>query len=162
MHDVKHGSFSPVTDDVVVLRPLCEAELATPVAGRDAEFDRWLGAESEMDPPFAGIVVGDLVVGWIDFDIERARLEHDEVNIGYFLLAPARGHGYATRSVELLLQVLVDTTAYRVATLLIASENQRSLAVARRAGFEAADDIGGGALYFKRRIGPAPASDESS
>jgi len=120
--------------------------------GREAEFFRWLGAEAGMDPPLACLVVDDQVVGWIDYDVARPWLEKGEVNIGYFLLAPYRRKGYATRALELLLAYLSDETDYRVATLLIETRNERSLAVAWRTGFKQADEIGVGAFYFKRTV----------
>jgi RimJ/RimL family protein N-acetyltransferase len=120
--------------------------------GRDGEFFRWLGAEAEMDPPLACLVVDDQVAGWIDYDVARPWLERGEVNIGYFVLAPYRRKGYATRALELLLDYLGDETDYLVATLLIDTRNDRSLALARRAGFTQVDDIGGGAYYFKRAV----------
>jgi RimJ/RimL family protein N-acetyltransferase len=74
------------------------------------------------------------------------------VNIGYFLLVPYRRKGYATRALELLVAYLSDETDHRIATLLIDTRNERSLAVARRAGFSQVDDIGGGSFYFKRIV----------
>jgi len=103
-----------------------------------------------MGVPTACIVVDREVVGWIDFDVERDWLKPGEVNLGYFLAAAARGYGYATRAVELFLSYLAAETDHRVATLLIDLRNERSLAVASRANFERAEDIGGGAAYFKR------------
>lgn len=152
MTDVAHQTFSPQSDGVVTLRPPEDSDLAILIAGRDAEFDRWLGAEAEMEVPFACIVVADHVVGWIDWDVERSWLGPDEVNVGYYLFPDVRRHGYATRAVELLLCVLANETTYGVATLLIAYGNERSLALARRAMFEQAEDIGGGAIYFKRDV----------
>jgi RimJ/RimL family protein N-acetyltransferase len=90
--------------------------------------------DAEGGRPIIGIA--DHVVGWIDWDVERSWLAPDEVNVGYYLFPDVRGHGYATRAVELLLCVLADETTYDVATLLIAYGNERSLAVARRAMFE--------------------------
>jgi RimJ/RimL family protein N-acetyltransferase len=120
--------------------------------GRDAEFFRWLGAEADMNPPLACVVVDDQVTGWIDFDVARPWLETGEVNIGYSVLAPYRRKGYATRALELLLAYLGDETDYLVATLLIDTRNERSLAVARRAGFKHVEDIVGGSSYFKRAV----------
>ena len=134
MSTVPAPGFFPVSDGVVSLRTPGPADLAVLVAGRDEEFDRWLGAEAEMSPPLACIVVADRVVGWIDYDIDRSWLQDGEVNVGYFLLAGERGKGFATRAVELLIRHLADETSYQVATLLIDARNFKSLAVARRAG----------------------------
>lgn len=105
-----------------------------------------------MAPPLASVVVDGAVAGWIDFDVERSWLEPGEVNVGYFLIASFRRKGYATRALELLLTYLGEETDYRVATLLIDTNNERSLAVARRARFEQVAGIGGGAHYFKRAV----------
>lgn len=145
-------SFAPLSDGTVTFRPPEAGEQALLVAARDSEFDRWLGAEAETGEPLACIVVDQQVVGWIDYDVERVWLEPGEVNLGYFLVPPARGHGYATRAVEPFLRYLAVETDHRMATLLIDLRNERSLAVASRANFKRADDIGGGAAYFKRAI----------
>ena len=105
-----------------------------------------------MEPPLAWVVVDDQVAGWVDYDVARPWLETGEVNIGYFLIASFRQKGYATRALELLLGYLSEETDYQVATLLIDTRNERSLAVARRARFEQVDDIDGGAFYFKRAV----------
>jgi RimJ/RimL family protein N-acetyltransferase len=146
------GDLRPLSDGTVTLRAPTVEDLSALHEGRDAEFFRWLGAETEVDPPLACLVVDDQVAGWIDYDVARPWLENGEVNVGYFLLAPYRGKGYATRALELLLTFLSDETDYLVATLLIDTRNERSLAVARRAGFSRVDDIGGGAFYFKRAV----------
>ena len=58
----------------------------------------------------------------------------DVAQIGYWLAADARGHGYATRAVILLTRWLFELGAARV-FLTIADGNDPSVAVARHAGF---------------------------
>jgi RimJ/RimL family protein N-acetyltransferase len=142
--------FEALSDGTVTIRPPEPGDQERLMAAQDSEFDRWLGAEAEMGAPLACIVVDREVVGWIDFDVHRDWLKPGEVNLGYFLAASARGYGYATRAVELFLHYLAAETDHRVATLLIDLRNERSLAVASRADFKRAKDIGGGAAYFKR------------
>jgi RimJ/RimL family protein N-acetyltransferase len=153
--DAKHpsGRFHPRSDGTVLLRAPTIEDLSVLEEGRDEEFFRWLAAEADMRPPLACLVVADEVTGWIDYDVARPWLADGEVNVGYFLLAPYRRKGYATRAVQLLLAYLAEETDYQVATLLIDTSNDRSLALARRAGFEQVDDIGGGSSYFKRAVG---------
>ena len=107
----------------------------------------------EPAPRFV-IVVDDRVVGWIDYDRDqREWLTHDEVNMGYGLHPDARGKGYATRAVHLVLQHLGDATDVRVATLLIDADNDTSLAVPARCGFEDHGVLGDhGARFFKRPV----------
>jgi RimJ/RimL family protein N-acetyltransferase len=58
----------------------------------------------------------------------------DVAQIGYWLAASARGHGYATRSVILLTRWLFEVGAARVFLTIVAG-NESSVEVARRAGF---------------------------
>lgn len=57
------------------------------------------------------------------------------MNVGYYLFPAARGKGYASRAVELLLLHLRRATRHTAATLAIEPENVRSLRLARRLGF---------------------------
>jgi len=137
----------------VTLRPPLADDAAVLIAARDDAFHRWLGAGSDDPRPTACIVVGEQVVGWVDYDHDP---DHDwladaEVNIGYFVSLEYRGNGYATLAVELLLQQLARDTQYTAATLLIDPENEASLAVAARCGFDRQDDVRG-QRYFKRSI----------
>jgi RimJ/RimL family protein N-acetyltransferase len=159
---VTDPAFLPRSDGTIALRSPSIDDTTVLEQGRDAEFFRWLGAEADMEPPLACIVVEDEVAGWIDYDVARSWLEEGEVNIGYFVLAKYRRRGYATRALELLLGYLRDETDYRVATLLIDTRNEWSLAVARRAQFSQVDDIGGGAFYFKRDVRESRPSGEAA
>ena len=58
----------------------------------------------------------------------------DVAQIGYWLVAGGRGHGYATRAVVLLTAWLFGLGAARVFLTVVAG-NESSAAVARRAGF---------------------------
>lgn len=116
--------------------------------------------EGSPDPrPTACVVVDGDVVGWVDFDRdEREWLPHDEVNIGYSLHPDARGRGYATRAVKLLISHIARETDVKVATLLIDPDNQWSLGVADRAGFGPMIDLNG-QCFFKRPIPALTYSD---
>jgi len=144
------------SDGVVQLRRSTPDDVPVLVAGRDAEFSRFLGEGSDQPDPTACIVVEDGVVGWVDFDHDRSWLEPDEVNLGYHVFAPHRRRGYATRAVLLLMEHLARHTDWRVATLLIHPDNARSLAVAQHTGFVRVDDLDGNP-YWKKPIRPGGA-----
>jgi RimJ/RimL family protein N-acetyltransferase len=139
------------SDGDVTIRPPQHGDSLVLIAGRDDEFRRWLGTGSPDPRPTACIVIGDEIVGWIDCDTEQPWLDAGAVNIGYALFAEARGRGYATRAVQLLLEHLARHTAYTTAHLLIDPANTRSLAVASRAGFLPTGEIDG-QLLFSRPI----------
>ena len=141
------------TDGVVTLRAPAPGDAERLVAGRDEEFARWLGPGDEKPVPTACIWVGEELVGWVDYDFGEHRhwLEPGEVNVGYYLFPAARGRGYASRAVELLVRELGDL----VATLTIDPANERSLALARRCGFEEAGTVGH-SLFFRRRSARRP------
>ena len=139
------------TDGVVTLRAPEPGDAERIVAARDEEFHRWLGPGAETPAPAACIWEEDELAGWGDHDTDP---EHDwlgpgEVNVGYFLFAPARGKGYASRAVELLVRHLEQETSHTTATLLIHPENVRSLALARRLGFERRGEIEGEPFFAR-------------
>lgn len=142
------------TDGVVTLRAPGAGDLEQLVAGRDAEFFKWFGPEATGPRPVACVWADDELVGWVDYDLDP---DHDwlrpgEVNVGYYLFPTARGKGYASRAVALLLEHLGRDTEHMVATLLIHPENVRSLAVAGRLGFARTDEVNG-EPFFTRDLG---------
>jgi RimJ/RimL family protein N-acetyltransferase len=151
-------ALRPTTDGVVTIRPPEPGDAATLIAGRDDVFHRFLGPGSDDPDPVGCIVVDGAVVGWVDHDVDRSWLEPGEVNLGYNVVAPARGRGYATRAVQLLMHHLAVDTPHRTATVLIDPQNERSLALARRAGFAAWGDLDGNP-YGKRSVPPLAYSD---
>jgi len=140
-----------LSDGVVLIRAAAPEDASILVAGRDEVFHRFMGEGSENPCPTACIVVDDEIVGWVDYEVDRAWLAPGEVNVGYNVFAPHRGKGYATRAVELLLQHLAQDTGYDTATLLIDTDNERSLALARRARFDAHGTLDGN-QYWKRSV----------
>jgi RimJ/RimL family protein N-acetyltransferase len=140
-----------LTDHVVSIRPTTPNDASLVAAGHDELSRRFLGEGDGESIPMACIVVGGQPVGWIDYDHDRAWLSVDEVNVGYNVFPEHRGHGYASRAVELLVRHLAEDTTWRVATLLIDADNSRSLGVARRSGFELHGVVGSN-LYWKRMV----------
>jgi len=134
---VSSNSAAIATDGIVTLSTPVPGDVELLMAGRDEEFFKWFGPGATGPRPVACIWVDDELVGWVDYDLDS---DHDwlrpgEVNVGYYLFPAARGKGYASRAVELLLEHLSRDTEHTAATLLIHPDNARSLAVARRLGF---------------------------
>jgi RimJ/RimL family protein N-acetyltransferase len=139
------------SDGTVTLRPPERGDATTLIAGRDDEWQRWLGPGNEEPAPTACIVVDNEIIGWVDYDTDREWLEPGEVNVGYNVFAPYRRRGYATRAVRLLVEHLGRTTSHRTVTLLIDAGNVASLAVAAKLRCESHGDVGGN-RYFKLPI----------
>ena len=142
-----------VTDGVVTLRPPRPGDAQLLIEGRDDEFFRWLGPGSENPSPTACVWVDDELVGWVDYDLEHDWLRPGEVNVGYYLFPAARGNGYASRAVELLLLHLSRSTQHTAATLAIEPDNVRSVRLARRLGFVEEREFEKG-LFFVRELRP--------
>ncbi len=131
----KRGPFPwPLSDGVVTLRPPQAGEAQVLVAGRDAEWELWLGPGEGQPRPTAVALVAGKIVGWVDYDTDRDWLAPLEVSVGYNVFAPYRRHGYATRAVALLLGLLRDHTDYQRANFVIDLGNIASHGVARALG----------------------------
>jgi RimJ/RimL family protein N-acetyltransferase len=139
------------TDGVVRLKPSRPGDAPLLLEGRDEEFFRWFGPGAGNPDPFACIWIDDELVGWVDYDVGRDWLQPGEVNVGYYLFPVARGKGYASRAVELLLRHLSRGTEHTVATLLIHPENERSLRLAHRLEFVERGEVEG-ERFFAREV----------
>jgi RimJ/RimL family protein N-acetyltransferase len=148
---VLERDWLPIGDGDVTLRPPTDDDRAAFLAGRDAEWRRWLGPGNDDPRPTAAVVVEGQVVGWVDFDVDRQWLEPGEVNVGYTVFPQYRQRGYASRAVTLLLRHLVERTSAHTATLAIHPDNVASLGVAARAGFAPAPTDRSD-VYLKRRL----------
>jgi RimJ/RimL family protein N-acetyltransferase len=139
-----------LTDGVVTLREADERDLdAIQVGIHDPDVVRWIG------PPHgtaadtlalnrrradAGSPTLCICEGGSDACLGLVWLNRDDADpasgaIGYMLLPAARGHGLATRAVMLLADWARQSGGVRSLRLVAAAANERSRAVAERAGF---------------------------
>lgn len=125
-----------VSDGHTTIRAPEAGDAARLIAGRDAEFHRFMGEGSPDPKPSAVILSGAEVVGWVDYDPEPDWLPPGHVNVGYNVFASHRGRGHASRAVQLLMHHLALDGSHGSAVLLIRKDNQASLALAHRLGFE--------------------------
>ena len=123
----------PLSDGVVSLRPPRSGEEQVLVAGRDPEWERWLGPGEGQPRPTAVTLVGGKIVGWVDHDTDRDWLGPDEVNVGYNIFAPTAGAVTPPERCACS-SASCETTGHQRANLVIDVGNVASLGVAHALG----------------------------
>ncbi len=141
-------------DGNIVLRVRTPADVAAQLAGEDEEMVRWLtggvATEDGVRHHIAATArlweLGGLRLVWgIDVDglagtvainLADIDLELGEANLSYGLFPWARGQGIVTAALGLALDYLRSLGEVDTAVLKIDPENVRSIAVARRCGFQ--------------------------
>lgn len=171
-----------VSDGTVVLRPLTMDDAAAHLAGEDSEFSTWLsGGVSTGEtvrrhiersqalwrdggPIFAFAICragSNDPLGTIDVQLEQPALGSGQANLAYGLYPEGRGHGLATRAVDLAMEFPRRHTDATSAQIRALPGNPRSAAVALRAGFTlvcAAEASTDGHAWFQKQVereGPA-------
>jgi RimJ/RimL family protein N-acetyltransferase len=144
-----------LTDGVIVIRPMTLDDAAAHLAGEDEIMQRFLsGGVSTMDTVTAFIEQSleewrnggpDLMFGVRDATtdeligtVESNVLSDTRVgvrNVTYGLHPRARGRGYATRAVRLVVQWMTDEGLADIAVIQCDPQNPASRFVAERAGF---------------------------
>jgi RimJ/RimL family protein N-acetyltransferase len=174
---------SPLRDGEVTLLPLDGGVPALLVAAsHDPEVTRWTQIPEDLTLLDAGLVTG----GWTASRASTARLQvclpelspagmvtvwinsAGEAEVGYWLLAPARGRGIARRAVSLLCTWAFETCGLDRLQLTTMPGNTASEKVAAACGFHAQGfvvrDIKGTArplqLWVRMRDGAAGESDQ--
>jgi RimJ/RimL family protein N-acetyltransferase len=156
------------------LRPPALADAREWLAGEDDEIARWfefprrstiedveraIEAWSESwrtGGPVRCWAVCDATTSAIAGGVELHRLDEHEVNLSYFVFAPWRRRGIATRACELALDYASTAMDASRAVIKIVDGNDASLAVARHLGAQPAgttpSDAGGTFLVFHRSL----------
>ncbi len=144
-----------LTDGVIQLRPLTQADAAAHLAGEDEEMAKWLsGGRSTVATVQTAIdkfeeqwrsggprrafgvfhCSNDQLIGFVEANLELLG-NPAEVNVSYGISPPWRGRGLAGRAIDLVAEYLRSATEARGIVLQIAPENGRSIRVAEKTGF---------------------------
>ncbi|MBP6944427.1 GNAT family N-acetyltransferase [Patescibacteria group bacterium] len=148
-------------DEIILLRPFTFEDVERHVAGDDKESIKWLneGHPSTVESTRAWIerqhqslrdggpvftfaierIDTHDLIGMVETNLDFEKFEGyqaGDANVSYALYPEARGQGYATRAVNLVLQFLQTKEEIRRAVLQIDRDNVSSLGLAKRCGFE--------------------------
>jgi RimJ/RimL family protein N-acetyltransferase len=149
------ASTPSLSDGVIQLCPLTQADAAAHLAGEDEEMARWpSGGRStaatvqtaidkfeeqwRINGPRRAFGVfncgNDQLIGFVEANLELLG-NPAEVNVSYGIFREWRGRGLAGRAIDLVAEYLRSDTEARGIVLHIAPENGRSIRVAEKAGF---------------------------
>lgn len=144
-----------VTDGVIQLRPLTQADAGAHLAGEDEEMAKWLnGGRStaatvqtaiakfeeqwRTGGPRRAFGVFDCsngqLIGFVEANLELLG-NSAEVNVAYGIFPTWRGQGLAGRAIDLVAEYLRSATEASEIVLRIVPENVCSIRVAEKAGF---------------------------
>ena len=149
---MERSPIPSLTDGVIQLRPLTQADAAAHLAGEDEEMAKWLSGgrstaatvQTAIDkfeeqwrtggPRRVFACSNDQLIGFVEANLELLG-NPAEVNVSYGIFPPWRGWGLAGRAIDLVAEYLRSATEARGIVLQIAPENGRSIRVAEKAGF---------------------------
>ena len=152
---MERSPIPSLTDGVIQLRPLTQADAAGHLAGEDEDMAKWLSGgrgtaatvQTAIDKfeeqwrtggPRRAFGVfdcsNDQLIGFVEANLELLG-NPAEVNVCYGIFSPWRGRGLAGRAIDLVAEYLRSATEARGIVLQIAPENGRSIRVAEKAGF---------------------------
>ena len=145
-----------LTDDIIEIRPLRQADAAAHLAGEDEEMAKWLNG-GRSTPATVQTAIDEFEEQWLTGGPRRAFGVFDrrnnqligfveanlellgtpaEVNVSYGIFPPWRGRGLAERAIDLVAEYLRSVPEASEMVLQIAPENTRSIRVAEKAGFQ--------------------------
>jgi RimJ/RimL family protein N-acetyltransferase len=145
-----------MTDGIVLLRLMTPADAAEHLAGEDELAARFLsGGRSTIETVLASIernrlswdsagpvrclgiclAATGVLIGMVEANLAAPGFRPRVANISYGLYPEARGQGYATRAVALMLRYLTEDSDADVAAIQVHPENHASARVPVRAGF---------------------------
>jgi RimJ/RimL family protein N-acetyltransferase len=163
-----------IDDGTLRLRPPTLADAGEWLAGEDDEIARWFEfprrstrddveraierwSESwRLGGPVRCWAICDVATAAITGGVELSQLGEREVNLSYFVFAPWRGRGIATRAAAMALAYAATEMHASRAVIKVVEGNLASLAVARHLGAQlvgtAPSDAGGTFLVFHRAL----------
>jgi|SRR5262245_25836006 len=169
--------MADLTDGVVYLRSMTGDDVDAHLTGEDDVTARFLsGGRSTTRTVAAWIdrnreswatggairsfgvceAATDRLIGMVEANLDLAGVRRGVANVTYGLHPDARGRGYATRAVELMLRYLTEATDTDVAVIQVDPANGASLGVPARAGFKCVGtritEPGQSSITFVRRI----------
>jgi RimJ/RimL family protein N-acetyltransferase len=152
---MERAQIPRLTDGVIQLRPLTQADAAAHLAGEDEEMAKWLSGgrstaatvQTAIDKfeeqwrtggsrrAFGVFDCGtDQLIGFVEANLGLLG-NPAEVNVSYGIFPAWRRRGLAGRAIDLVTEYLRSSTDAKEIVLRIAPENSRSIRVAEKAGF---------------------------
>lgn len=93
------------------------------------------------------------IIGDVSLHLRTVDAGARTAEIGWLQLSRHTGHGYATEAAEAMLAFAFGTLGARSVTAVIDDDNERSIALARRLGFELVEHSGGQVTFLAAHPG---------